>query len=82
MEVVWSTAVYAAYTYLAAGLSGLGYPTGKIAEAILILLEREKTLASPPDILLTNYVMLELMLTRPKERKALNLELKALGELA
>ena len=33
--------------------------------------EREKTLASPPDILLTNYVMLELMLTRPKERKNL-----------
>jgi ATP-dependent helicase YprA (DUF1998 family)/very-short-patch-repair endonuclease len=33
--------------------------------------EREKTLASPPDILLTNYVMLELMLTRPNERKRL-----------
>ncbi|MGV0721040.1 DEAD/DEAH box helicase [Mycolicibacterium elephantis] len=33
--------------------------------------EREQTLQSPPDILLTNYVMLELMLTRPRERKAL-----------
>lgn len=33
--------------------------------------DREKTLASPPDILLTNYVMLELMLTRPNERKRL-----------
>ena len=30
--------------------------------------EREAILANPPDILLTNYVMLELMLTRPKER--------------
>ncbi|EHB48617.1 DEAD/DEAH box helicase domain protein [Mycolicibacterium rhodesiae JS60] len=33
--------------------------------------EREQILQSPPDILLTNYVMLELMLTRPKERKGL-----------
>lgn len=33
--------------------------------------ERDKTLANPPDILLTNYVMLELMLTRPKERQKL-----------
>jgi ATP-dependent helicase YprA (DUF1998 family)/very-short-patch-repair endonuclease len=33
--------------------------------------EREQILQSPPDILLTNYVMLELMLTRPKERKNL-----------
>ena len=48
--------------------------------------EREKTLASPPDILLTNYVMLELMLTRPKERKNLissaeNLSFLVLDEL-
>ena len=48
--------------------------------------EREKTLASPPDILLTNYVMLELMLTRPRERKALissaeNLSFLVLDEL-
>lgn len=33
--------------------------------------DREKILASPPDILLTNYVMLELMLVRPEERKRL-----------
>ncbi len=31
--------------------------------------ERERILANPPDILLTNYVMLELMLTRPREQK-------------
>lgn len=31
--------------------------------------ERERILANPPDILLTNYVMLELILTRPEERK-------------
>ena len=48
--------------------------------------EREKTLASPPDILLTNYVMLELMLTRPKERNnlissAANLSFLVLDEL-
>ncbi|ORV66621.1 DEAD/DEAH box helicase [Mycobacterium gastri] len=48
--------------------------------------EREQTLASPPDILLTNYVMLELMLTRPKERKNLissaeNLSFLVLDEL-
>ena len=30
--------------------------------------ERERIIASPPDILLTNYVMLELILTRPRER--------------
>lgn len=33
--VVWSTAVYATYTYLGAGLGVLGYSTEKIAEAIL-----------------------------------------------
>jgi superfamily II DNA/RNA helicase len=33
--------------------------------------ERRKILAEPPDILLTNYVMLELVLTRPDERKHL-----------
>lgn len=33
--------------------------------------ERERILKSPPDILLTNYVMLELILTRPEERKRL-----------
>ncbi|KZS70227.1 DEAD/DEAH box helicase [Mycobacterium kansasii] len=48
--------------------------------------ERDTILASPPDILLTNYVMLELMLTRPRERKALiasaeNLSFLVLDEL-
>ncbi|MBO0881680.1 MAG: DEAD/DEAH box helicase, partial [Mycobacterium sp.] len=33
--------------------------------------ERRQILADPPDILLTNYVMLELVLTRPDERKHL-----------
>ncbi|MEV8404254.1 DEAD/DEAH box helicase [Streptomyces niveus] len=33
--------------------------------------EKAAILDSPPDILLTNYVMLELMLTRPEERKHL-----------
>ena len=37
--------------------------TGQESEA-----ERDRILAQPPDILLTNYVMLELILTRPKER--------------
>jgi ATP-dependent helicase YprA (DUF1998 family) len=48
--------------------------------------EREIILQSPPDILLTNYVMLELMLTRPRERSALitsaeNLSFLVLDEL-
>ena len=30
--------------------------------------ERQRIIANPPDILLTNYVMLELMMTRPRER--------------
>jgi len=33
--------------------------------------EREAILKSPPDVLLTNYVMLELLLTRPDERRKL-----------
>jgi very-short-patch-repair endonuclease len=33
--------------------------------------ERRQTLAQPPDILLTNYVMLDLVLTRPEERQHL-----------
>src|SRR3954451_871844 len=33
---------------------------------------REAILQNPPDILLTNYVMLELMLTRPKEQRLLD----------
>ncbi|MDQ3152652.1 MAG: DEAD/DEAH box helicase, partial [Actinomycetota bacterium] len=32
---------------------------------------RQQILSHPPDILLTNYVMLELMLTRPEERRSL-----------
>jgi superfamily II DNA/RNA helicase/very-short-patch-repair endonuclease len=33
--------------------------------------EREEILGDPPDIILTNYVMLELMLLRPRERRHL-----------
>lgn len=33
--------------------------------------DRARILADPPDILLTNYVMLDLVLTRPKERERL-----------
>ncbi|MDR1798856.1 MAG: DEAD/DEAH box helicase, partial [Bifidobacteriaceae bacterium] len=48
--------------------------------------ERERILARPPDILLTNYVMLELLLTRPNERAKLfgatsNLQFLVLDEL-
>lgn len=31
--------------------------------------ERQRIIANPPDILLTNYVMLELIMTRPRERQ-------------
>ena len=34
--------------------------------------QREAIMANPPDILLTNYVMLELMLTRPRERRIIH----------
>lgn len=33
--------------------------------------DKNRIMANPPDILLTNYVMLELILTRPKEQKSL-----------
>ena len=33
--------------------------------------EKNRIMASPPDIILTNYVMLELILTRPEERRTL-----------
>jgi len=33
--------------------------------------EKQRIMSKPPDILLTNYVMLELILTRPDERKTL-----------
>jgi ATP-dependent helicase YprA (DUF1998 family) len=39
---------------------------------------RDAILNNPPDVLLTNYVMLELILTRPRERKHL---IKAAGDL-
>ena len=34
--------------------------------------EKQEIIANPPDILLTNYVMLELLLTRPHERNIVN----------
>lgn len=48
--------------------------------------QRAAILRNPPDILLTNYVMLELMLTRPEERRKLveaakGLEFLVLDEL-
>jgi ATP-dependent helicase YprA (DUF1998 family)/very-short-patch-repair endonuclease len=47
--------------------------------------DRERILAQPPDILLTNYVMLELILTRPQEqplvRAAQGLQFLVLDEL-
>ncbi len=47
--------------------------------------ERQRIIARPPDILLTNYVMLELILTRPKEeplvRAARRLRFLVLDEL-
>lgn len=46
------------------GLVKVGRYTGQESDE-----ERQEMLASPPDILLTNYVMLELILTRPLERK-------------
>lgn len=47
--------------------------------------ERRNIIANPPDILLTNYVMLELIMTRPRERqlieKAVGLRFLVLDEL-
>lgn len=47
--------------------------------------ERTDIIATPPDILLTNFVMLELILTRPRERKliqsAASLEFLVLDEM-
>ena len=47
--------------------------------------DRARIIADPPDILLTNYVMLELVLTRPRERglieAARNLQFLVLDEL-
>ncbi len=47
--------------------------------------ERQKIIAHPPDILLTNYVMLELIMTRPREQqliaRAVGLRFLVLDEL-
>lgn len=47
--------------------------------------KRDQIIADPPDILLTNYVMLELLLTRPQEKKlieaAVGLKFLVLDEL-
>lgn len=47
--------------------------------------KRDEILANPPDIILTNYMMLELMMLRPKERKLItashNLSYLVLDEL-
>lgn len=59
--------------FLRRGYEGQGVPvtyaryTGQEREA-----EREQILRNPPDILLTNYVMLELILTRIEERQLVN----------
>ena len=48
--------------------------------------DRQEIIADPPDILLTNYVMLELLLTRPREKRIVdsargNLQFLVLDEL-
>ncbi len=54
---------------------GLGYPDGKGPVTFARYTgqeeseKREQILSHPPDILLTNYVMLELILTRPRDRQ-------------
>ena len=69
-----------------------GYPAGKAPVTFARYTgqesedERRRILADPPDILLTNYVMLELVLTRPDERNHLiraakGLEFLVLDEL-
>lgn len=49
------------------GLVKVGRYTGQESDE-----DRETLLAAPPDILLTNYVMLELILTRPFEHRFIN----------
>ena len=68
-----------------------GYPDGKPPVTFAIYTgqesaeQRQEIIASPPDILLTNYVMLELLLTRIHEKdligKAHNLRFLVLDEL-
>lgn len=54
-----------------------GYPDGKGPVTFVRYTgqesdeEKNRIMANPPDILLTNYVMLELILTRPDERRTL-----------
>ena len=54
-----------------------GYPAGKSPVTFArytgqeSAAERDEILGNPPDILLTNYVMLDLVLTRPDERRRL-----------
>ncbi|MEI7845696.1 MAG: DEAD/DEAH box helicase [Chloroflexota bacterium] len=55
----------------------LGFPDGKSPVTFARYTgqesddEKKQVMSNPPDILLTNYVMLELILTRPGERKTL-----------
>jgi len=55
-----------------------GYPDGKGPVSFKCYTgqekddERNQIMANPPDILLTNYVMLELIMTRPHERNLIN----------
>ena len=54
-----------------------GYPDGKGPVTFELYTgqqsdeDKNRIMANPPDILLTNYVMLELILTRPEERRTL-----------
>ncbi len=54
-----------------------GYPDGKGPVTFELYTgqqsdeDKQRIMANPPDILLTNYVMLELILTRPEERRTL-----------
>lgn len=69
----------------------LGYPDGKAPVTFRRYTgqesekDRQEIITSPPDIILTNYVMLELMLTRPRERElikaAVGLKFLVLDEL-
>lgn len=68
-----------------------GYPEGKSPVTFAKYtgqerdVQRREIIANPPDILLTNYVMLELLLTRPREQglmaKATDLRFLVLDEL-
>ncbi|OGL44274.1 MAG: hypothetical protein A2161_06145 [Candidatus Schekmanbacteria bacterium RBG_13_48_7] len=55
-----------------------GYPDGKCPVTFQRYTgqdsdeQKDEIIASPPDIILTNYVMLELILTRPREKKLIH----------